>query len=1097
MSLKTEDTVQGTFHQGDTSHFNQNTAGRQCMANAVAGAVYATMLPINFWTSSALDHILVEGDNLYSRRCNSRYDYLQFSDIHQTEHLFREQYVINAGEPMTGLVATTRPQTPPFFSLRQAIGTMEVPQRWTYGVLTMAEETAGVSVLLCIRQGNYYIFDSHSRNRCGNSVPNGTSVLLHFTTQSGFIKYIRNIARELFATQFEITVLSPVSLAHHNMMRTEENSQNSQRRQNVTSTSQNETDSQNSQDICQRRQKLSRKCKQNEQTEKIKRETRRKKTSENVTLSQQNGTKIIIEEKANERSTSQIASEDKLRNFYEKTKKDKEEKRNLKHKYYENNKRKVTENSQQKCETHTKKQKSVQLNKETVSSNIQKTYKTCSQKSHTISTEQISDLKSLQSKKRKQNDYNNDSSKNDNNLSKKRRKITSFLQEEQIQDNENYDIDECNNISQQTNENVQNETINMDECFKLFNINISIVQPITREVKKSNISTTASTTVAEIHVCDKHYHLSQQLLPLLNPVTIKSETTSTTNTEREQQTKHEKDEQEKMSLSRITNETTSTTSTSPAIQLTDNTPHSTDIETRKTTDDTETDEQQAHNIDQQQLREAENQDEMDEHEMHAADGLLMLQELAQFDVPDTEEDENSQLMPIGNAPTTSDPATQIGDLNETTTKDTTENDTNEETSEDTVIYDPPVADLTTSTRDEDAHPVPLPEKDEHADVTLQTESENIAKRKPEKDEQTETQVDEHTEATLQTESENTAKEKPEKDEQTETQEKDKKGTLVIREIGLRKGGTRTDADTIDDTPMPTITSSGKVRCNFCRRDFDTLAEQKQHMTRRHPDQLREQETKRKREKDERIEREQFKIAIETLKKQEQEKKKKPNKPANTTSEATKARKPKVLSRNRKSKRKSKREDGEPPRKKQKIRTQDTTTSTQRRYRCPSDNCNKSYDTQAELNKHHKKSHPPVECPVCKKELPTPNTLDRHMYKHRSTLECQYCDETFAFQSELELHLIKHEDEPTFFCKSCTRSFMRVGDLREHEESHTGKKHHCTIKGCNFSAPLKRYVKTHIKTTHANKNALPYPCPKCTQKFKFYEQRKRHLANEHH
>ena len=616
-----------------------------------------------------------------------------------------------------------------------------------------------------------------------------------------------------------------------------------------------------------------------------------------------------------------------------------------------------------------------------------------------------------------------------------------------------------------------------------------IVQPNTREVKKSNISTTASTTVAEIHVCDKHYHLSQQLLPLLNPATIKCETTSTTNTERDQQTKHEKDEQEKTTLSRITNETTSTTT-----QLTDNTLHSTDTETRKTIDDTEADEQQAHNIDQQQLREAENQDEMDEHEMQAADGLLMLQELAQFDVPDTEEDENSQLMPIGNAPTTSDPATQIGDLNETTTKDIIENDTNEETSEDTVVYDPPVADLTTSTRDEDAHPVPLPEKDKHANVTLQTESENIAKRKPEKDEQTETQVDEHTEATLQTESENTAKEKPEKDEQTETQEKDKKGTLVIREIGLRKGGTRTDADTIDDTPMPTITSSGKVRCNFCRRDFDTLAEQKQHMTRRHPDQLREQEAKRKREKDERIEREQFKLAIETLKKQEQEKKKKPNKPVNTTSEATKAGKPKVLS---KSKRKNKREDGEPPRKKQKIRTQKTTTSTQRRYRCPSDNCNKSYDTQAELNKHHKKSHPPVECPVCKKELPTPNTLDRHMYKHRSTLECQYCDKTFAFQSELELHLIKHEDEPTFFCKSCTRSFMRVGDLREHEESHTGKKHHCTIKGCNFSAPLKRYVRTHIKTTHANKNALPYPCPKCTQKFKFYEQRKRHLANEHH
>ena len=48
--------------------------------------------------------------------------------------------------------------------------------------------------------------------------------------------------------------------------------------------------------------------------------------------------------------------------------------------------------------------------------------------------------------------------------------------------------------------------------------------------------------------------------------------------------------------------------------------------------------------------------------------------------------------------------------------------------------------------------------------------------------------------------------------------------------------------------------------------FDTLAEQKQHMARRHPKQLQEQEAKRKHEKDERSEREQFKQAIAELKK---------------------------------------------------------------------------------------------------------------------------------------------------------------------------------------------------------------------------------------
>ena len=70
MSIISDDTVKGSFHQGDSSHFSDETLGRQCMVNAVAAAVYATMLPINYWNPPALDHILIAGDELYRRRCN-------------------------------------------------------------------------------------------------------------------------------------------------------------------------------------------------------------------------------------------------------------------------------------------------------------------------------------------------------------------------------------------------------------------------------------------------------------------------------------------------------------------------------------------------------------------------------------------------------------------------------------------------------------------------------------------------------------------------------------------------------------------------------------------------------------------------------------------------------------------------------------------------------------------------------------------------------------------------------------------------------------------------------------------------------------------
>ena len=93
-----------------------------------------------------------------------------------------------------------------------------------------------------------------------------------------------------------------------------------------------------------------------------------------------------------------------------------------------------------------------------------------------------------------------------------------------------------------------------------------------------------------------------------------------------------------------------------------------------------------------------------------------------------------------------------------------------------------------------------------------------------------------------------SKKEREKDEQPPKRDRNKKGKLVIRSVGIKKGGSQKDCE--NDTPMPTITSSGKVRCNFCRRAFDTLTEQRQHMTRRHPDQYARRRKKEKTRKGE-------------------------------------------------------------------------------------------------------------------------------------------------------------------------------------------------------------------------------------------------------
>ena len=123
-------------------------------------------------------------------------------------------------------------QVLPFFTLDQAISSMENVQQWTYGILTLADGNDGASVLLFVKQGNYYIFDSHSRDSFGKIVPNGTSVLLHMKTHNALMKYIKSIGYQLGASQFEITVLSPVVSGFHCMLQPIQLSQSSQNQQN-------------------------------------------------------------------------------------------------------------------------------------------------------------------------------------------------------------------------------------------------------------------------------------------------------------------------------------------------------------------------------------------------------------------------------------------------------------------------------------------------------------------------------------------------------------------------------------------------------------------------------------------------------------------------------------------------------------------------------------------------------------------------------------------------------------------------------------------------------------------------------------------------
>ena len=467
MSIISGDTIKGSFHQGDSSHFSDETLGRQCMANSVAAAVYATMLPINYWNPPVLDRILIAGDELYRRRCNQQYQYLQFSDIRNTKLLFGQQHDMNSNDPITGLLQYESAPSPPFFTLDQVVSSMENLQQWTYGILTLADGNDGTSVLLCVKQGNYYIFDSHSRDVFGNVVPNGTSVLLHMKTHNACMKYIKTIGYQLGATQFEITVLSPAVSGFHRMLEGRSSSQKSENNGKI----------ENNKSQTRRSTRNSTK-KQTENLQNLQNDQSKEKTSKSKRSSNSNCTKEQNKQKVQNLNTSQNEKEtsrERAKNYNEKRQKKKEEEKNRRSERHEKRKiqKTIDGDKDEEFNTSQKRRKTQKLENNNSSMNIEKRYNTRSKTRRENTNCEPIQLNSSQSNKRKQI--------TDDKIIKRKRTTknkTTNTNESSHEHNENENIDDSNNINTEEeigngHGHIENNSINMDECLKLFNIKTS------------------------------------------------------------------------------------------------------------------------------------------------------------------------------------------------------------------------------------------------------------------------------------------------------------------------------------------------------------------------------------------------------------------------------------------------------------------------------------------------------------------------------------------------------------------------------------------------------------------------------------------------
>ena len=201
--------VRGTFHQGDITIFSPTSIGQQCVPNCVVAAAFACSVNLSKWTTKILNDILLEGDKVY-RKIEKSHDYLLVSEITDIS-LFNNEYIVKVDSEFFGEMKTTV-CSEVGTSLHGAIcAAAPTTEKWVYCVLCIGSLIGSSASLLCLSRDKCYLFDSHSRNKDGKSVTDGTAILFGFQNKNHLTTFIKQSPFCTPSQQMEIFSMSTIS----------------------------------------------------------------------------------------------------------------------------------------------------------------------------------------------------------------------------------------------------------------------------------------------------------------------------------------------------------------------------------------------------------------------------------------------------------------------------------------------------------------------------------------------------------------------------------------------------------------------------------------------------------------------------------------------------------------------------------------------------------------------------------------------------------------------------------------------------------------------------------------------------------------------
>jgi hypothetical protein len=191
----------GSFNQVST-RYSADSMGKQCVTNAAVCLMYSIIVSPVHWQFQDLDDLLDEGDSWYRKFTNPSQKgsgYLAVDQLPMYYSSFGENFKLTR-LGITQNICFDYNENSPALSMTSFVNKLQTEQT---ALVIMIIGADAFSIIQSYDR--FYVFDSHSRDKCGKPVPDGYSIQLTFRTASDFEHYIRQYAIHLDQIICEVT----------------------------------------------------------------------------------------------------------------------------------------------------------------------------------------------------------------------------------------------------------------------------------------------------------------------------------------------------------------------------------------------------------------------------------------------------------------------------------------------------------------------------------------------------------------------------------------------------------------------------------------------------------------------------------------------------------------------------------------------------------------------------------------------------------------------------------------------------------------------------------------------------------------------------